>query len=191
MQAAVTNEIQSNSVGTSCIGGNRPGRETIFHDRELYHALLSRDYFSENPTFGREKFRRCFRMRRELFNYIVQSVSSYDPWFCQRTDAAGRMGLSTLQKCTAALKMLAYGLPADACDEYYRLGESTTSACLKRFVLAIRGCFEATYLRQPTRQDFDRQLEINAARGFPGMFDSLDCMHWTWKNSPVAWQGQF
>ena len=87
--------------------------------------------------------------------------------------------------------MLAYGLPADACDEYCRLDESTASECMKHFVLAIRGCFESTYLRQPTRQDFERQMAINEARGFPGMFGSLDCMHWNWKNCPVAWQGQF
>jgi hypothetical protein len=39
-------------------------------------------------------------------------------------DAAGRMGLSSLQKCTAALRMLAYGIAADAADatdEYVRL----------------------------------------------------------------------
>jgi hypothetical protein len=34
-------------------------------------------------------------------------------------------------------------------------------------------------------------LAINKARGFPGMFASLDCMHWTWKTCPVAWQGDF
>ena len=147
MQAVVTNEIQSNSVGTSRIGGSRPRRKTIFIDRELYHALLFRDYFSENPTFGDVEFCRRFKMTRELFNNIVQFVSSYDPWFCQKTDAGERLGLSTLQKCTAALKMLAYGLPADACDEYCRLGESTASKYLKRFVLVIWGCFEATYLR--------------------------------------------
>ena len=38
MQAVVTNEIKSDSVGTSRIGGSRPGRESIFRDRELYHA---------------------------------------------------------------------------------------------------------------------------------------------------------
>ena len=41
------------------------------------------------------------------------------------------------------------------------------------------------------RADIEKQMQINNARGFPGMFASLDCMHWTWKNCPVAWQGQF
>ena len=44
-------------------------------------------------------------MRRELFNNIVESVSSYDPWFRQKVDAVGRLGLSTLQKCITALKI--------------------------------------------------------------------------------------
>jgi hypothetical protein len=35
------------------------------------------------------------------------------------------------------------------------------------------------------------QFAINAARGFLGMFASLDCMHYEWKNCPVAWQGDF
>ena len=122
---------------------------------------------------------------------ILDAVTAFDPWFKQRPDAAGRLGLSTLQKCTTTIRMLAYGLPADACDEYCRLGESIASKCMKRFVLAIRGCFESTYLRQPTWQDFERQMAINEARGFLGMFGSLDCMHWNWKNCPVAWQGQF
>jgi len=87
--------------------------------------------------------------------------------------------------------MLAYGLPADAMDEYCRLGESTTIESMKRFVFAIRSCYGKVFLCQPTRQDLLKQLAINEARGFPGMFGSLDCLHWQWKNCPVAWQGQF
>jgi hypothetical protein len=87
--------------------------------------------------------------------------------------------------------MLAYGVPADACNEYWRLGESTAMEAMKHWVIAIRGCFEAQYLRQLSRADLDWQVQINIARGLPGMFASLDCMHWTWKNCLMAWQGQF
>ena len=87
--------------------------------------------------------------------------------------------------------MLAYGVPANACDEYVRLGESIVLEAMKRWVAAIHTCFDETYLQQPMRTDIVKQMRINSARGFPGMFASLDCMHWTWKNCLVAWQGQF
>ena len=46
-------------------------------------------------------------------------------------------------------------------------------------------------MRQPTRADFEKQLSMNARRGFLDMFASLDCMHYQWKNCLVAWQGDF
>jgi hypothetical protein len=152
---------------------------------------LFQDYFAENPTFDAMKFRRRYRMRRELFLCLVDAVCCFDPWFVQKRDALGRLGLSSLQKCTAALRTLAYGVPADACDEYCRLGESTALEAMKRWVVAVRGVFEAQYLRQPSRADFEKQVQINTNRRLPDMFASLDCMHWAWKNCPVAWQGQF
>jgi len=82
--------------------------------------------------------------------------------------------------------MLAYGMAADATDEYCCVGESTTILTMKQFTIAIQGCFEATFLHQPTWADLCKQLDINTARGFPSMFGSIDCMHWTWKNCPVA-----
>jgi hypothetical protein len=51
--------------------------------------------------------------------------------------------------------------------------------------------FGETYLRAPNQDDINRILSDNAARGFPGMLGSLDCMHWKWKNCPSAWHGQF
>ena len=118
---------------------------------------------------------------------LVDGVSCFDPWFLQAPDATGRLGLSTLQKSTVAIRMLAYGVPTDAYDEYIRLDESTVLEAMKRWVAAIHACFGETYLRQPTRVDIEKQMQINSARGFPRMFASLDCMHWTWKNCPVAW----
>jgi hypothetical protein len=126
-----------------------------------------------------------------LFLKIMHEVCTYDSYFVQKRNAAGILGLSTIQKCMAALRLLAYGTSGDAIDEYCRLNESTTMEAMRRFVLAIRACFEARYLRQPTREDIVRRMDINERKEFPGMFASIDCMHWSWKNCLVAWAGQF
>ena len=87
--------------------------------------------------------------------------------------------------------MLCYGLCGDATDEYYKTSKSTAMESLKKFCVALRIEFEGYHLKQPTWVDFKKQLAINVDRGFPCMFTSLDCMHYGWKNCPVAWQGDF
>ena len=87
--------------------------------------------------------------------------------------------------------MLAYGLPADATDEYIKIGESTTIESLKRFCRAVVEVFAERYLRSPNANDVARLLHVGEQRGFPGMLGSLDCMHWKWKNCPTAWAGQY
>jgi hypothetical protein len=47
------------------------------------------------------------------------------------------------------------------------------------------------YLRSPNKDDIRRILAVSDKRGFPGMMGSLDCMHWLWKNCPIADKGQY
>ncbi|XP_057723956.1 uncharacterized protein LOC130939906 [Arachis stenosperma] len=108
-----------------------------------------------------------------------------------RVDATGRRGLSPLQKCTAAIRMLAYGVAADAVDDYVCIGESTTIECLKTFVEGVISVFQDEYLRKPNPNDVQRLLQMAEGRGFPGMLGSIDCMHWQWKNCPKAWKGMY
>jgi hypothetical protein len=45
-------------------------------------------------------------------------VSDHDCYFVQCRDVCGHMGLSTIQKCIATLRMLAYSVATDAIDKY-------------------------------------------------------------------------
>lgn len=42
-----------------------------------------------------------------------------------RSDTTSRKDLSPLQKCTATIRILAYGSPADSTNEYARIIECT------------------------------------------------------------------
>ena len=132
-----------------------------------------------------------FRISHHLFLRIVNEVEQYDPYFIQRTDAVGVLGLSSLQKITAAYRILAYETPADSVDEYIRIGESTAIESLRRCVKAVIAMFEDHYLRSPNNIDIARLLQTGEQHGFPGMLGSIDCMHWKWKNCPTAWQGMY
>ncbi|KAK2650991.1 hypothetical protein Ddye_018480 [Dipteronia dyeriana] len=136
-------------------GGSIPGHIVINRDRESVDRRLFYDYFTENPQYNDQMFRRRFRM-----------------------DSVGRLGLSALQKITTVFRMLAYGCPADATDEYIKIGESTTIESLKRFYRAIVEEFVGEYLRSPNATDVARLLRIGKDHGFLGMLGSLDCMHW-------------
>ncbi|XP_013614053.1 PREDICTED: uncharacterized protein LOC106320230 [Brassica oleracea var. oleracea] len=174
------------------VQANEPKRRVyIERDREQGHRQLWHDYFSENPTYPPEMFRRRFRMNKPLFLRIVDRLSNEVPYFQQRRNGHGRYGLSALQKSTSAIRMLAYGKAGDSYDEYLRLAASTALLCLDNFTEAIIQLFGDEYLRRHTPDDLRRLLDTGEARGFPGMIGSIDCMHWEWKNCPTAWRGQY
>ncbi|XP_020262989.1 uncharacterized protein LOC109838970 [Asparagus officinalis] len=185
-------EEQHSSEGqSSCRRGSIPGHVVIQRNRAKGHERLFHDYFSESPVYLAKLFRRRFRMHRPLFLCILSTVETHDSYFVQKRDAAGKIGLSSLQKVTAAMRMLAYGVSADSVDDYVRIGESTAIESLGRFTKAIVAIFGDEYLRSPTDEDTARLLAIGKQRGFPGMLGSIDYMHWRWKNCPVAYHGMY
>ena len=169
----------------------RMKKRFIKRDREAAHNHLYKDYFADDSLYNEHQFRRRFRMRRHLFLRIVEALGNHSQYFQVRYDAVGKRGLSPLTKCTAAMRMLAYGVAADCVDEYLNIGASTAVQCLKRFALGVVEVFGDEYLRKPNQADVDRLLRVAEARDFPGMLGSIDCMHWEWKNCPAAWRASF
>ena len=142
------------------------------------HERLSLDYFAPTPIYPPVLFRRKFRMKRSLFLLIQSKVKAHDSYFVQKRNSAKKLGLSSLQKITAALRMLAYGVSSDFIDEYVRIGETIALKSLKKFVTVAIDVFSEEYLRKPNNEDIARLLAHGKHQGFSGMLGSIDCMHW-------------
>ena len=96
-----------------------------------------------------------------MFNRIREGVVAYGPYFECKEDALGKLGFSSYQKCTAAIRMLAYGIPGDLIDEYVRMSESTCLEALYMFCKAVVAMLGPEYLREPNAADTARLLAIN------------------------------
>jgi hypothetical protein len=80
-------------------GGSRIGKKpNIDRNHLVAHEQLWKDYFSDNPTYTPQQFRRRYRMSKRLFYRIQETLRDHDVYFEQRRDATRRLGLSTLQK---------------------------------------------------------------------------------------------
>ncbi|XP_058772331.1 uncharacterized protein LOC131646249 [Vicia villosa] len=149
-------------------------RKYLNRDHAAANQRLIDDYFANEPTYNDAMFRRRYRMKKNVFLRIVGDLSSSDNYFTQRVDAANKEGISPLAKCTTAMRMLAYGVAADAVDKYIKIGGTTALECLRRFCKGIIRLYEQVYLRAPTQDDLQRILHVSEMRGFPGMIGSID-----------------
>lgn len=130
-------------------------------------------------------------MSKSMFECLMNDLGAHRNYWIQRIGCCGQVGLSPHQKLTSTICQLAYGLPADATDEYLPIGESTALETLKKFVNDVVNIYEKEYLRAPTDDELKVITKEYEDCGFPGCHGSIDGMHWEWKNFPQAWAGQY
>ncbi|XP_042038345.1 uncharacterized protein LOC121784250 [Salvia splendens] len=106
-------------------------RTSVHREHGLAHQRLFEDYFTDEPRWGPTVFCRRFRMWRELFLCIVQAMEARDEYFQQLQNAANRIVLSLLTKCTVVHRQLVYGTTTDMLDEYLYVGDTTGRECGK------------------------------------------------------------
>jgi hypothetical protein len=161
-------------------GGSKPGKNpNLTQNFEASYQQLFQHYFSKTPLHNKILFRRRFCMSKPIFlkgptQFKTMTITSF----------RDQMRINPLVKVMAALQMLAYGGNVDCNNEYLQLSETTSLKCMHCFCNVIVSIYEA-------QDNLERLLKIGAQRGFPGMLGSLDCMHWEWKNFPLAWAGKF
>ncbi|XP_025635891.1 uncharacterized protein [Arachis hypogaea] len=95
------------------------------------HDRLFQDYFADEPVYN-----------ADIFRWIVDALSNVYPYFQQRVNATRRRGLSPLQKCTTAIWMLAYGVAADAVDDYVSFRCSRMNTYEKQIQLMYDACYK-------------------------------------------------
>ncbi|XP_052626641.1 uncharacterized protein LOC111918978 [Lactuca sativa] len=167
-------------------------RKSINQDREAANELLVHDYFNLDSLYDLSKFEDHFRISRNLFLRIARDLENNYEFFQLKWDARGKRGFTTFQKCTAALRQLAYDIAVNASDEYLKMSARTGREYTYLFCEYTIELYGDIYLRNPTKNDVEQLYVAHQAKhGFPGMLGSIDCIHWVWGNCPNAWRGQF
>jgi hypothetical protein len=131
---------QRNTATRAVWGGSRPGkRGNRKIGREDAAQKLDRAYFCRmpchaglTPIFNVNEFERRYRVPLNVYETIREGLLAWkDPYFTQRRDCCGALGVSTDQKMWSAMRQLAYGVPADATVEFGRMAEALASKPLK------------------------------------------------------------
>ncbi|GKC95159.1 protein arginine N-methyltransferase 1.6, partial [Tanacetum coccineum] len=154
--------------------GSAPKRTRTYIPRQREEAKqrLIEDYFGDDetpPKYPEENFRRI-----------------------QRDDAAGRLNIGPILKCTSVIRQLVYDTAPDAFDEYLQIAERYSRQCLENFAKCKYILYVENYLRKPTSTDIKKTYALHEEiHGLPRMVESIDCMHWEWRNWPKSLHGQF
>nr|GEX31237.1 protein ALP1-like [Tanacetum cinerariifolium] len=154
------------------------------------HPIVERGFKKKSEIYGyRNKLARDTRHLKaiEYHEWLLQQEAqprlNRTPIFRDREDAERRLRADYFDDhCNTA----------DAFDEYLKMSEQTARDAIFFFNMCIIELYMPKYLRKPTSEDVvNIQQKHSNVHGFQEMLGSIDCMHWEWKNCPVAWHSQY
>ncbi|KAL7606376.1 hypothetical protein Lser_V15G16987 [Lactuca serriola] len=147
------------------------------------HVLVMIHTLVEN-TRMRSMMIQNFQFDSQDYYWTIEMFGSgWYEFFQLRYDARGRRGFTTLQKCVAAIRLMAMGESPDTMNDYMRMSERTARESLYTLSRGVVETFGDVYLRKPSLHDLQELYVAHEERhGFPGMIGSIDCTHWKWKN---------
>ncbi|KAL7612971.1 hypothetical protein Lser_V15G08301 [Lactuca serriola] len=148
---AKTVAYYQNRLGKTSHARSKLRKSWLRRNHEAVHDRLIEDYFADDAIYA-VKFRRRFRMRKELFLRIVGDLEGRFPYFQWKMDARRVKGFSPVQKCTTAIRQLAYDMGTDKWDEYFRMSEHTVRECVYKFCKAICLVYGVTIFAQTNYQ---------------------------------------
>ncbi|GJX87068.1 ALP1-like protein [Tanacetum coccineum] len=150
-------------------------RNPVERDRYSAHDRLVMAYFSEHPQYDESTFRERFRMSRRLFTKIVREVTDASLFFQQTNDYTGKVGISSLMKCTSTIRQMAYEVVPDSLDEYLQMGATIARDSLRNFCKAIMNLYGEEFLRNSTYTDMEKlYAHHDEKHGFSRMLGSID-----------------
>jgi hypothetical protein len=148
-------------------GGSRSGIKKVQASVKVGGSQYVVQRLLLRPSTHDDNFQRHYRMSKDLFikilhgvrefdSYFLHGMREFDPYFSLKHDGVGTAGFSSIQKCTAAMRMLAYGEPADAQDGCFLMSESIVIGCMYKLCRAVVGKFGPYFLRGPSEADTAR-----------------------------------
>ncbi|KAK9998630.1 hypothetical protein SO802_018233 [Lithocarpus litseifolius] len=120
----------------------RKRRSYIICNHLAGHERLYLDYFTDSLVYPELVFWRRFQMICSLFLILFLKVEAHDLYFFQKRNGGKKLGLSSFQKITAALRM----------QQYVWIGETTALQSLKKSVTMVVDIFFEEYLRKPNNK---------------------------------------
>ncbi|XP_023732573.2 uncharacterized protein LOC111880387 [Lactuca sativa] len=109
---------------------------------------------------------------------FVSMMYQYE-FFQMRYDARGKRGFTGLQKCVAAIKLMAMGESPDSVDDYMIMSERTARESLYLLARGVVETFGDQYLHKPSLHDMQQLYAAHEERhGFPEAVASQDL--WIW-----------
>ncbi|KAE8805980.1 putative glutathione S-transferase GSTU6 [Hordeum vulgare] len=104
--------------------GSIKGYRVLSRNRADDHFTLMDHYVTHDSLYANNIHRR-FRMRKNVFNHLYHDVYFFDDYFILKKDNVGNIEFFGYQKCTRALRKLAYGRTADSWDEHLQMFQTT------------------------------------------------------------------